>query len=414
MHRPHDSHFGTTSTSFRAPLAGAFALALIWAGPGRAWTINVPADMLTIQAAIDTIAAGDTVMVHPGNYAESIDFGGKSIVVTGTAPDELDTVKATVIDAGGLATVVSFQSGEDEGAVLAGLTLTGGRGAPNGGGVNCDGASPTLDHCVIIANSAAESGGGVSGSDASPTLSDCIIDSNFASTAQGGGFSFSGSSNPTFVRCLIARNHAATRGGGGACSDGTEPSLSNSVVFFNTADGRGGGLAVGGSGAMTLTNCAISENLAEAGSGIDVRALGALMIDQVTVAGNVANPSGGAILLAGEGSIGNSVLWGNSPDEIMLEGAGSADVRYTDVRGSYSGEGNLDVDPNFALYFQRGYPLRAGSPCIDAADPAVEDGIWDAHPSWPAPYSNGVRADMGAYGGPGNADWIGFLALLGR
>ncbi len=391
-----------------------FALAVTWAGSSLAWTIHVPADMPTIQAAIDTAAAGDTVMVHPGDYAESIDFAGKAIVVTGTAPEELDTVRGTVVDAGGVAPVVSFRSGEDEAAVVAGLTLTGGRGTPFGGGVHCDGASPTIHHCVITANTASESGGGVNGSDSSPHFSDCIIDRNIASAAQGGGFSFSGSSNPTFLRCLIARNQAATRGGGGACSDGAEPMLNNSVAFYNSADGRGGGLAVGEASGATLTNCSISENLAAAGGGIDVRALGVLTLDQVTMAGNVAQSGGGALLLAGEGAIGNSVLWGNPPSEITLDGAGIADVRYTDVQGSYSGEGNLDVDPSFALYYQRGYPLRPGSPCIDAADPAVQDGIWDAHPSWPAPYANGSRADMGAYGGPGNIDWIGFPRLLDR
>ena len=35
-----------------------------------------------------------------------------------------------------------------------------------------------------------------------------------------------------------------------------------------------------------------------------------------------------------------------------------------------------------------------------------EDGLYDSHPRWPEWYPNGARSDMGAYGGPGNADWL--------
>ena len=41
-------------------------------------TIHVPADQVTIQAAINAASNGDTVVVEPGTYVEKINFLGKA------------------------------------------------------------------------------------------------------------------------------------------------------------------------------------------------------------------------------------------------------------------------------------------------------------------------------------------------
>ena len=38
--------------------------------------ISVPGDYLTIQSAIDAAVDGETIVVSPGTYYESIEFGG--------------------------------------------------------------------------------------------------------------------------------------------------------------------------------------------------------------------------------------------------------------------------------------------------------------------------------------------------
>ena len=138
----------------------------------------------------------------------------------------------------------------------------------------------------------------------------------------------------------------------------------------------GGALVVGAGATIRLTNCTLTENFA---AGI-----------------------GGAISASGYAELYNCISWGNIPNELNH----GALVQFTDIAGGYQGEGNIDSDPLFRQY--RGFPyvLSAASPCIDAGDPALEDGISDWHPRWPHGHPNDTRSDMGAYGGPGNVAWI--------
>ncbi|HUS84372.1 MAG TPA: hypothetical protein VMX56_04445, partial [Anaerolineales bacterium] len=99
--------------------------------PGLAESkLRVPQDYPRIQAAIDAASDGDTVLVAPGTYYETIDFLGKAITVESeTIPEE------TIIDAGGAGSVVTFDSEEGRDSVLRGFLLRGGYGNLVGGGV---------------------------------------------------------------------------------------------------------------------------------------------------------------------------------------------------------------------------------------------------------------------------------------
>jgi len=136
-------------------------------------------DYPTIQSAINDANDGDTVIVTPGRHKENINFLGKAITVTSTNPDDLNVVAATIIDGNepadvNFASVVTFDSGEDNNSILTGFTITGGTGTwlldswefqglnwnRCGGGIICYNMSaPTISKNYFTYNIAGHGGG---------------------------------------------------------------------------------------------------------------------------------------------------------------------------------------------------------------------------------------------------------------
>jgi len=81
-------------------------------------SIHVPTDQATIQGAINIANNGDTVLVAPGTYYENINFNGKAITVTSSGG-----AAQTIIDGGGVAPVVTFDTNETSTSTLNGFTL---------------------------------------------------------------------------------------------------------------------------------------------------------------------------------------------------------------------------------------------------------------------------------------------------
>ncbi len=174
---------------------------------------------VAIQQAIDMAQDGNTVVVLPGLYVESLNFKGKAICVTSLVlaspevlapleePNSLGAIDITIIHGNYEGTVVVFESGEDANTILQGFTITGGM-ADSGGGILCYNSSPTISHCVITGNQATRvTGGGVD----------------------------SYRSEATFINCTITGNHAA-RGGGGVSSDRGADVFINCILWGNTPD----------------------------------------------------------------------------------------------------------------------------------------------------------------------------------
>jgi len=184
-------------------------------------TIHIPSQQPTIQAGIDAVVNGDTLLVAPGTYAENIDFKGKDIMVTSS-----DGAAVTVIDGTLSGTVVLFLSGETASAVIQGFTITNGLAA-KGGGIRCIDSSPTIHDCIITGNGT--------------TDGDLIL---FSNGGPGAGIYSHSSSQPTISNCEITHNitgDGLNSSPGAGCTDG----------------GNGAGIFCS---SATISNCLISDN----------------------------------------------------------------------------------------------------------------------------------------------------------
>jgi parallel beta-helix repeat protein len=215
-------------------------------------------------------------------------------------------------------------------------------------------SSPTVTNCTFSGNSSE----GMFNYRSSPTVSNCTFSDNSADW--GGGMHNYSESHPTVTNCMFSGNYAVFHGGGMHNSWWCNP---------------------------RVINCTFSVNSASSGGGV--------------YNFHYSSPI-----------IANCILWGDIGGEIYNNDNCSPIVTYSDMQGGYPGVGNIDANPLFFTFIGFDYFLGPGSPCIDAGIPYTSmhaptvDGISDWHPRWPNWLPNGTRADMGAYGGPGNVGWL--------
>jgi len=283
----------------RAILTAAGVLAL--AGQASALTHIVPTDFATIQGAIDASADGDTVLVLPGTYAEhDIDFGGRAIVVRGSAPADPRVVAATVVDGAAQGTVFWFRSYEDTTSVLEGLTITGGFAEigpeSRGGGITCrPSTGPLIRRCHLRGNVSQGHGGGMACFLAAPVIEECRIENNSA-TDEGGGVMCDWSS-VSIRRCWLGGNRAWNGGALGAFWE-SSVELVDCVIADNVADYYGGGISATFESSLALTRCTVRDNSAERGGGAGGYDSSA-MLQECEIASNAARSGGGLYGLSG-------------------------------------------------------------------------------------------------------------------
>ena len=191
----------------------------------------------TIQAAINAAAPGDTVVVHPGAYPETVRFTTADLILTSLDPADPATVAATLISGApaepGARPGVVFASGAGSGAVLSGFTVSTGSGR----GIHCtDGATPTLAHCILRDNHGDldRPGGAILCVDSAPLIRNTLICGNTSSSGPGGLELLR--SSPQLLNCTLADNSGAgaaePAGGGLLCRD-SNPVLRNCILWGN-------------------------------------------------------------------------------------------------------------------------------------------------------------------------------------
>lgn len=184
----------------------------------------------SIGAAVNEARYGDTIIVNPGTYKETISMkSGVRIYGAGA--------EVTVISGDGSGPVVTASGAEIAGdTVVSGLTIMGGN-ADQGGGIYIHDASPTLENNIISSNAATFFGGGICIRGGLPTIRNNVIAINSAAIFGGGIYVANGS--PAITNNTIVGNSAAIFGGGIFNLRGS-PIIGNNIVASNTASLSGG------------------------------------------------------------------------------------------------------------------------------------------------------------------------------
>jgi hypothetical protein len=337
--------------------------------------INVPDDFTKIQEAINSSVDGDTIIVAPGTYFENVNFRGKNILLTShyLFNEDVSFINTTIIDGSNspspdTASAVIFLSDEKNTAILQGFTITGGKGTIKydthggffvriGGGIIIYNSSPTIRHNIIAYNESVNKagvshngGGGIGVNTSGAIISNNIIYKN--NSYDGGGAVLGPNPGAIFRNNIIAYNTTSTPGigGGGLFIFGTQGSMINNTIAYNSSNTRGG-IEIQDGVTVNLENCIIYGN--KTGSG-------------------------------------NAQIGGN----------GTFNVTQSNIQGGWTGEGNIDEHPMFVDFSP--LILKEGSPCIDMGDTTTTSYDWEdpdnvgiALP----PALGTLRNDMGAYGG---------------
>ena len=342
-------------------------------GPGD---IFVPVDYATIQEAILSSWDGGVVRVADGAYTgegnRDIDFLNRSITVQSE-----NGPRQCIIDCQGSESEPHrgfvFQRGEKYDAELTGFTIRNGYSQyQDGGGILCIESDPTISNCIFTNNGTGGYGGGIFCFDSRSKIKGCLFDGNQArvgggiygeyididqchftqnQAVYGGGLAlFLNTHN--VQNCVFIQNRAVQLGGA-IFFESSEPTIKKCLISDNKSDNNGGGIYGWINSSPRIINSIICANSArKKGGGIRLTFGGSGIISKCTIVSNTAGIGGGIHCQSGsDAKINHSIVWGNSAEEISFSSA-DLTVRYSNVRGGWSGLGNIDAAP---LFVREGY-----------------------------------------------------------
>lgn len=220
-----------------------------------------------------------------------------------------------------------------------------------GGAICAIGGGVAVEACTFSNNGAAATGTGFG----------TVGSSTFAARPRGlGGAVYSSGGAVTVNRCQFRANSATASAnslfsralGGGFYTENAHATVTNCILFGNTTQDFTNGLAGAG---LAVDNTALQRTV---------------LITNCTIVANTAdslNPlqSGGLLCLNASPAITNCIVYDNSAKEIIASG-GTPSVTYCNVKGGFTGTGNLDSNPLFVDAAGGNLKLTVSSPCIDA------------------------------------------------
>ncbi len=391
-----------------------------------------------------------------GYGADTINFdntlGTATITLSGSAlPNITDTDGLTIH--GGADITISGGGSYQAFLVISGASLTLDRikvtngSSTNGGGVFNDG-SLTITNSTFSLNSAAGDGGGIENY-GTLIMTNSTFSGNRA-TGDGGGVGNAITGTLTITDSTFSGNSSTSvsSDGGGVYNEGTL-TITNST-FSGNSTYRGGGVGNVYPGTLTITDSTFSGNTATTGDGGGVDSGGTLIMTNSTFSHNSAKFGGGVVNNSGVALIFNSTFSGNTATtyggavamwkgriepptttihNTILANSTAPEDCWNGYDGTYnlSGLNNLieapfncssistiTSDPKLGgltgspAYF----PLKAGSPAIDAGDDVICGALPVNNTS-----QNGVTRPQGAHCDIGSFElkiyWI-YLPLVIR
>ena len=250
-------------------------LILVSMASARTWYITPDGtgDAPTIQAGVDSAAAGDIVMLACGTYYDcthATPDGEVACVIMKSGimlQGETGDPDCATIDAQGLGRVCYCES--LAAAYVEGVTITGGFSPSNGGGMKCQDADLGLTGVVFMSNSVDGRGGALRvGGTSAPAIEDCDFITNSAGD-NAGAVSVAGGAEPLVIEgCDFLDNESEYEGGAIYC-DVRTLQLADCLLKGNRCISPwagGGAVRITHSGdpssPTTFINCVFDDNFA--------------------------------------------------------------------------------------------------------------------------------------------------------
>jgi hypothetical protein len=378
---------------------------------GKTSLIEVPADISSIQQAIDIADKGDTVLISEGIYKEKIIVPNKEMVIASTfiLSNDTSVIAKTIIDGNFEHRVIEFNGVSSPNCQLIGLTIRNGvlKWADlnrNGPGIWCWNSNPTLKYLIIEHNENLEDGfgGGIYCLNSKPVMDHLIIRNNKSSNS-GGGIYLSSNANARMTNLLISNNRSGL--GGGIDCRFSSPEITNSKIFSNSAN-SGAGMALQDHSQATIENVLIYNNTAEypsgqnygetAGGGIYFFRAGSKLTNVSIINNKAQRGSGMFLYIESNPTITNSLVAFNKGKYGIEINPSSSDnnpsISFCNFYGndgqnffncnSFIGQNvtvninkdscdawnNIQEDPRLSNPTVGVVELTAGSPCIDAGN----------------------------------------------
>ena len=297
----------------------------------------------SIQAALDFVGMGDTILVAPGTYMENVELENQNLVIASYYLLDGDSshIDNTIIDGGGQGKVISMNLAGPN-TKLIGFTITNGYTTSSGAGLYCLDSYPTISHCIFKENNA-------------------------------------GISNTSIH-------------GGSITADHSEITLDHVMIYSNFAAGHGGGVYATHSH-INASNLLVVNNIANVKGGAFSFYKSSGTFDHVTIASDSAQVEGGALFMQeSEVTFTNSIIWGNRPQQIAFSEYGDPslvnifysilDEFVTGVETHNNGTVNFglfnvfDDNPLFCDLDSGNYYLAENSLCVNSGENGTHMGVY--------------------------------------